>query len=155
MKSKSKLINSVNEMMENQRGNCAQSIFATYGPYISKEKLDFESCMKITSAFGGGINLTGNVCGAITGALMSLGLKFNGNMQKVTEISSLLIEEFEKSNGSIICRELIGYDLNEVENLKQTDQEDVFKRCKKCVFDVACILDNYIDDQSIKEWNSI
>ena len=32
MKNKSKLINSANKMMENRRGNCAQAIFATYGP---------------------------------------------------------------------------------------------------------------------------
>lgn len=153
MKNKSKLINSVNEMMENRRGNCAQTIFATYGPYLAKEKLDFEYCMKITSAFGGGVNLTGNVCGAITGALMSLGLIFDGNLQELTKISSQLIEEFEKINGSIICRELIGQDSNDVENLKQTDQEDIFKKCKKYVFDTACLLENYIDDQSIKEGN--
>ena len=153
MKNKSKLINSVNEMMENRRGNCAQAIFATYGPYLAKEKLDFEHCMKITSAFGGGVNLTGNVCGAITGALMSLGLKFEGNMQDVTKKSSQLIEEFKKINGSIICRELIGHDLNDVENLKQTDQENLFKKCKKYVRDTACLLENYIDDQSNKEGN--
>ena len=42
------------------------------------------------------INLTGNVCGAITGALMTLGLKYGGNIQEVTKISSQLIEEFKK-----------------------------------------------------------
>lgn len=153
MKNKSKLINSVNEMMENRRGNCAQAIFATYGPYLAKEKLDFEYCMKITSAFGGGVNGTGNVCGAIAGALMSLGLKFNGNIQDLAKISSQLIEEFRKINGSIICRELIGHDLIDEEDIKQAYQKDVFKNCKKFVFETACLLENYIDDQSIKEGN--
>ena len=80
MDSKSKLINSANKMMEELRGNCAQAIFATYGPQIGLENIDYESCMKIASAFGGGINLTGNVCGAITGTLMTLGLKYGGSV---------------------------------------------------------------------------
>jgi C_GCAxxG_C_C family probable redox protein len=153
MKNKSKLINSANEMMENRQGNCAQAIFATYGPHLAKEKLEFEYCMKITSAFGGGVNLTGNVCGAITGALMSLGLKFNRNFQDVTNISSQFIEEFKRINGSIICRELIGYDISEGEDFKQADQKEIFKKCKKYVIDAACLLENYINDQSIKEGN--
>ena len=153
MKNKSKLINSVNEMMENRRGNCAQAIFATFGPYLAKEKLESEYCMKITSAFGGGVNLTGNVCGAITGALMSLGLKTNGNQQEVTKLSSQFIEEFKRINGSIICRELVGFDISDVEAIEQADYEEVFKKCKQYVIDAACLLENHIDDQSIKEGN--
>jgi len=151
MKNKSKCINSVNEIMENQKGNCAQAIFASFGPHLAKGKLDFKTCMKITSLFGGGINLTGNVCGAITGALMSLGLKFNGDDQELKKKTSQLLEEFKNINGSIICRELIGFDLNNEEELKQADQKKVFKKCKKFVFDTACLLENCIDEQSIEE----
>ncbi|UYP48672.1 hypothetical protein NEF87_004957 [Candidatus Lokiarchaeum ossiferum] len=153
MENKSELIKSAKDFMGNRQGNCAQAIFATYGPFLAKEKLDFEDCMKITSAFGGGINLTGNVCGAISGALMSLGLKFNGNMQDVTKYSSQFLEEFKKINGSIICRELVGHDLTDVGNLKQADQEAIFINCKKYVVDAASLLEKYIDDQSIKEGN--
>jgi C_GCAxxG_C_C family probable redox protein len=153
MKNKSKLINSVKEIMENQKGNCAQAIFASFGPYLAKEKLNFNTCMDITSLFGGGINLTGNVCGAITGALMSLGLKFNGDDQELTKKSSQLLEEFKNINGSIICRELIGLDLTNDEDLKQAYQNNVFKKCEKYVFDTACLLENCIDEQSIKEEN--
>ena len=71
MNNETKLYNSASKMMEERRGNCAQAIFATYGPRLAKGKVDFDSCMKITSAFGGGINRTGNVCGAVTGALMA------------------------------------------------------------------------------------
>ena len=67
---KSNIYETTSKMMEEQRGNCAQAIFATYGPLIGLQKIDCNRCMRITAAFGGGINLTGNVCGAITGALM-------------------------------------------------------------------------------------
>ena len=147
MKNKSKLINSVNEMMENRRGNCAQCIFATFGPYITNDKLDYDSCMKITAIFGGGINLTGNVCGAVSGALMSLGLKSNGNMIEAGENSSHFIEEFKKINGSIICRELIGFNFLDSEDVDEKEQEEMVKKCIKYVFDAASILENTIDDQ--------
>lgn len=149
----SDLINSVNKMMENRQGNCAQCIFATFGPYITKEKLDLDTCLKITSAFGGGINLTGNVCGAVIGALMSLGLKSNGNMQEAAEKSSEFIENFTKINGSIICRELIGYELLGDEDLDQKEQEEMVKKCHKYVLDSASLLEKYLDDQLFKEVN--
>ncbi len=143
---KSKLINSANKMMEELRGNCAQAIFATYGPQIGLEKIDCESCMKIASAFGGGINRTGNVCGAITGALMTLGLKYSRGAQEVevTKISNEIIEEFTAINGSIICRELIGQDIISDENLKEAFKKGLFEKCKKYVNDVAGLMEKYI-----------
>ncbi len=153
MENKSKLINSANEMMENRQGNCAQAIFATFGPHITKEKLDYEYCMKITSAFGGGINLTGNVCGAVTGALMTLGLIANNNIQEITKISSQFIEEFKKIHGTIICRELIGFEISNIEAFNEADHVETIKKCKKCVIDAACLVEKYIEqsEQSIKE----
>lgn len=153
MKNESDLKNSANEFMENRRGNCAQAIFATYGPYLANKKLNIEECKNITSAFGGGINLTGNVCGALTGALMSLGLIFNGNMKDVSKYSTQFLEKFTKINGSIICRDLVGYEFSDFENLRPSVQKDVFTKCKKYVLDAACLLENIIDEQSIKEEN--
>ncbi|NHJ87442.1 MAG: C_GCAxxG_C_C family protein [Asgard group archaeon] len=149
MENKSKLINSANKMMEELRGNCAQAIFATYGPQIGVEKIDCESCMKIASAFGGGINRTGNVCGAITGALMTLGLKYGGSAQEieVTQISNQFIEEFTAINGSIICRELIGYDLFSDEDLREAFKKDIFENCKKYVNDAACLMEKHIESE--------
>jgi len=145
MNNESKLDNSASKMMEELRGNCAQAIFATYGPRLAKGKVDFDSCMKITSAFGGGINLTGNVCGAITGALMVLGLKYGENIQELTCISNQLMDEFITIHGSIICRELIGQDLLDDENISKAFQEDAFKKCMKCVIDAAQLLEKHVE----------
>ncbi|MHA2216743.1 MAG: C-GCAxxG-C-C family protein [Candidatus Hodarchaeales archaeon] len=56
-----------------QRDNCAQAIISVYGEYLGA---DHDTCLKIASVFGGGINRTGNMCGAVTGALMVIGLKY-------------------------------------------------------------------------------
>jgi len=147
MKNASKLFDSASRMMKEQRGSCSQAIFATYGSHLSSGKVDFDSCMRIASAFGGGINRTGNVCGAITGALMALGLKYGGSVQEeeVTRVSTQFLDEFTSINGSIICRELIDHDLMTEEDLKKAFESDAFKKCMKYVDDTARLLNKYIE----------
>lgn len=60
----------------------------------------------------------GEVCGACTGALMALGMKFGHydesdaeSKTKANEMTVKFLEEFRKANGSYICRELLGCDI--------------------------------------------
>ena len=145
MNTESKINASASKIMIEKQGNCAQAIYATYGPYLSNGKVDFESCMLTASAFGGGINRTGNVCGAVTGALMVLGLQYGMDFQEVNKVSAELLEAFKSTNGSIICRELIGHDLFDNENLRQAFEKDLFKKCVKYVDDVARLLDKHVE----------
>ncbi|MHA1950076.1 MAG: hypothetical protein ACW987_09400 [Candidatus Thorarchaeota archaeon] len=48
------------ELMNGMKASCSQAILATFGPYMGENGVDVETCMKIASAFSGGINLTGN-----------------------------------------------------------------------------------------------
>ena len=50
--------------------NCSQAILEAYGPDCGLSPID---CLKVSSGFGGGMR-RGEVCGAVTGALMVLGL---------------------------------------------------------------------------------
>jgi C_GCAxxG_C_C family probable redox protein len=155
MSDATRLFDSASKMMPEMRGNCAQAIFSTYGLHFGSGKIDFDTCMKIASAFGGGINLTGNVCGAVTGALMALGLKFGGNPQEdeAAIVSTQFIDEFTSLNGSIICSELSGHDFDDLasqdltteEDVKQVFESDTFKKCMKCVDDAARLLNKFIE----------
>ena len=51
--------------------NCSQAIVATYGPPLGLER---DSALKVAAAFGGGMGHLGRTCGAISGALMVIGL---------------------------------------------------------------------------------
>jgi len=155
MKKESELDNLASKMMIDGKGNCSQAIFAKYAPKLEKGNIDFDTCMRITSAFGGGINLTGNVCGAITGALMTLGLKYGENFQEVMKISTQFIDEFKSINGSIICRDLVGHDFFDNEDLRKTNNKEIFEKCKKCVDDAACLLEKYIDELKTPEGKQI
>ena len=55
---------------------CSQAVLSTLSPELG---LDENTAFKVASAFGGGMVRHGEVCGAVTGALMALGLKYGSN----------------------------------------------------------------------------
>ena len=134
------------KIIAEQKGSCSQAIFATYGEFLSSGSLDFKTCMNLASGFGGGIAEKGNVCGALTGAIMALGLKYGGSMmeEKVNQAADTLLENFTKLHGSPLCRELIKYDLAASLDLKEAFEKGVFNNCPKYVEDVAEILETLI-----------
>jgi len=143
----SDLAEKATKMMQEQKGSCSQAIFSTYGQHWGLDKVDFETGMTIASAFSGGIARTGNVCGALSGALMALGLKYGGSEEsynKINEVSVKLLDEFESINGSTICRELIKNDLITEDDLKQAFGNGSFDNCPKFVEYVAKLLDKHL-----------
>ncbi|MHA1481146.1 MAG: C-GCAxxG-C-C family protein [Candidatus Thorarchaeota archaeon] len=127
-----------------QKAHCAQAIFSSYGEQLNLGKVDFDTCIKISSAFSGGIARSGNVCGAVTGALMTLGLKYGEDAQKVNDIAVKFFDEFKALNESIICRELINNDLITDEDLKQAYANGSFDKCLKYVEDAGIILEKML-----------
>jgi C_GCAxxG_C_C family probable redox protein len=130
-----------NRIFQEQKGHCAQAIFAAYGEHLSLGKVDYDTCMKISSAFSGGIARTGNVCGALTGALLALGFKYGDDAEKANTVAVKLLDEFKSLHGSTICRELINHDLITGEDVKQAYATGAFDNCAKYVEDVTKILD--------------
>ena len=137
------------ELMNGLKATCSQAIFATFGPYMGKSEVDAETCMNIASAFSGGINMTGNVCGALTGALMAIGLEFGDGSPlspKVAEISTRLLEEFKAIHGSILCRDLVQYDgSTDTVDMQKAFESGAFDKCLKIVEDVSKLLTTYIE----------
>lgn len=96
--------------------------------------LDRETCAKVACAFGGGISHMGLTCGAVTGALMVIGLK-HGGIQEAKEQTYRVAKEFSSRfsdlHGSLDCTELVGYDLSKPEELAEARAKGVFlSRCK-------------------------
>ena len=107
----------------NKGFNCAQAVFSSYS---AEYGLDTTIAKKIGGAFAGGMAGNGEVCGAVVGALMLIGLKYgqhiegdNDSKQKTIKIANEYIQIFKDEYGSIICRDLLKYDLsNEIEAQK-------------------------------------
>jgi C_GCAxxG_C_C family probable redox protein len=92
--------------------NCAQCVLTAFAPGLG---LDHQTALKVASGFGGGMNM-GSVCGAVTGAFMTLGLEHGGdpkaNMAKhVREFTA----RFKAKHQSVNCSELLGIDLSTVD----------------------------------------
>ncbi|MFX1297071.1 MAG: C-GCAxxG-C-C family protein [Promethearchaeota archaeon] len=129
--------------------NCAQAIFSTYGVKFGLER---EIALKTATGFGGGIGAMGKTCGAITGAILVLGLKFGQTTLEDTQAKmktfSLVIKlmkKFEELNRSTTCKELIGCDLSTLEGQKLAKEKNIVKTiCPKFVKDAAEILEQFI-----------
>ena len=120
---------------------CSQAVFAAF---CEDYNLSKEQALKIGACFGSGMR-KGEVCGACTGALMALGLKYGGDKAKSDEVCNRFLEEFERQNGSYICRDLIGYDIGTPEGVKETVDNNLFKElCPKMVESSARIVDEIL-----------
>ncbi|HEX3028307.1 MAG TPA: C-GCAxxG-C-C family protein, partial [Clostridia bacterium] len=53
--------------------NCSQAVL---GAYCEELGMDFETALKLTSSFGGGMGRLREVCGAVSSMFMIAGLKF-------------------------------------------------------------------------------
>ena len=119
--------------------NCAQSVL---GVFCAELKLDRETAMKLASGFGAGMARRQEVCGAVSGAIMAIGMKHgqareNDKAAKETayRLSRELMERFQAEFGSCLCRELLpGIDLSTEAGHERYKAEGWSgKTCRPCV----------------------
>ena len=119
--------------------NCAQIVLCSYAEELG---IDKETLFRISEGFGAGMGGMMQTCGAVTAMFMALGLANSSGdlqacdtkpqtMKKVRELAA----EFEKKNGSIVCRELKGIDTGKV-----------LRSCDGCIEDGIRILGEYLLD---------
>ncbi|WP_455463104.1 C-GCAxxG-C-C family protein [Candidatus Hodarchaeum mangrovi] len=126
--------------------NCTQSVFSSFLP-PELETMGY----RIGEIFGGGINHLGNVCGAITGALMVIGYyhgrktaKDDKNKQLAGSLAEQFLEQFRELHGDIFCRTLLGYDISTPEKLNKARKEDAFQHCSSYVTSAVEILEDLL-----------
>jgi C_GCAxxG_C_C family probable redox protein len=131
---------------------CAQSVLAAFAADF---ELSEEHALRLGTGFGSGMGRMCEVCGALTGAFMVIGLKFgkvgaNGTRYgNETETTYRLVKEvadqFKLRNGSIYCRELIGHDLNDPVERSKVVEAGLFKTtCGKCIRDAVELLEKIL-----------
>ena len=117
--------------------------------------LDEKSLLMLGSSFGGGIARLREVCGAVSGLEMVLGLTegytdIENNNAKAEHYKKAqgLAEEFRKINGDIVCRNLLG--LSEKKSVPVPDErtKEYYKKrpCKELVECAAEILEKYFEN---------
>lgn len=120
---------------------CSQAVLAVF---CEEFGLSREQAFKISISFGGGMR-KGEVCGACTGAIMALGLKYGENKSKSDEMCVKFLDSFKKENGSYICRDLLDCDIRTEEGIKYAIDNNLFKEiCPKMVESAAKITQELI-----------
>ena len=90
--------------------NCAAAVLAEF---CEEYDLDLDLAFKLTNGMGGGF-LEGDICGALSAAILVVGLKY-GHSVKGDHGANLncyaktrqLIDAFKKEHGAITCRRLL------------------------------------------------
>jgi C_GCAxxG_C_C family probable redox protein len=128
--------------------NCAQSVLLTLYEHMEAEGKN-ELIPKIATGFGGGIGRCGSVCGALTGGVMAVGIKYGTNetgvekRAKAYAHAQTLYKQFEKQHGTVLCRDLIKYDLSNPEEAAKARQEKVFE--KVCANFIKAAIENFLE----------
>ena len=124
---------------------CSQAVLAVF---CEEFGLSREQAFKISISFGGGMR-KGEVCGACTGAIMALGLRYGENKSKSDEMCVKFLDSFKKENGSYICRDLLDCDIRTEEGIKYAIDNNLFKEiCPKMVESAARIAENIIYEKN-------
>jgi len=118
--------------------NCAQSVVCAFHDECG---LSEDAALKVSGGFGGGMGRKQEVCGAVTGGIMILGLRRDRATRgsPVTEdlfrATREFMDGFAARNGSYLCRDLLsGYDLSSAEGYRRIVEAGLFaKVCKECV----------------------
>lgn len=109
--------------------NCAQSIFSAFADHYG---VSSEFALRLAAPFGAGFARRGQVCGALTGALMVLGLHYGQDRPEAKEemyaITRAFMQQFEQRHGSVLCSELIGHDISTPEGLQAARDANAFGR---------------------------
>jgi C_GCAxxG_C_C family probable redox protein len=128
--------------------SCSQAVL---GAYCEQFGLDKKTAYKISSGFGGGMHLD-QTCGAVTGALMVIGLKYGRTRaddveakMKTAKMTNEFAKKFKARHGSISCTELIGCNISTLEGYEEAKKKDLFKKvCPDFVKSAAEILEEML-----------
>lgn len=120
---------------------CSQAVFAAFSSDFGVSK---EDALKIGACFGSGMRKA-EVCGACTGALMALGLKYGDDKATSNEVCVRFLDEFRDANGSYICRDLLGCDISTEEGVDFARENNLFRElCPKMVESAAEIVERLL-----------
>ena len=109
---------------------CSQSVLAVF---CEDYGLDSEIALKLSSGLGGGFKC-GEICGAVSGSVLVIGLKCGQFDVADTESKAVCTNKtreflriFRKRNHSVVCREILGCDVFSQKGKEKAAKENLFK----------------------------
>ena len=132
--------------------NCSQAVFLVYA---EQGNLDPVVARKIATSLGAGIGRTGNICGAVGGAILAIGLLHgmkshddSTGREKSYSLDQRFIQEFNSRYGSIECPILLGFHLGLPDQREEAQKEGAVKKiCPGLIIGATEILDEILKEK--------
>ena len=128
--------------------NCAQAVALAFSDITG---IDNSIMAKLASPFGGGMGRMREVCGAVSGMYIVLGILYGydnaeekeGKKQLYADVQALA-DAFRKQNGSIICRDILKNPPSDPTPSARTDEYYSSRPCVRMVQTAVNLLDDFI-----------
>ncbi len=130
--------------------NCSQAVVAAFEDVTG---FDRETSLKVASALGGGMCRMREVCGAVSGAMVVLGMAEgegadldHAKKTALYKTGQDFAEAFKEEFGSIVCRELLGLSDGKSEAVPEVRTDAYYKTrpCAEIVRNAATELEKII-----------
>jgi len=131
---------------------CAQTVASVFAEDFG---IDEVTAQKLSLGLGGGIGRSGEVCGALSGAILVLGMKYGVSSmdgeankaakEKVYDLDQELIRQYKERAGAIRCNDILGFDMNDPEARTAAKDKGVFNVvCNGCIKNSVEILEKML-----------
>ena len=135
--------------------NCSQAVTLAFCDLMG---LDGSTAAKLSGPFGGGMGRMREVCGAVSGMFMVLGLLYGYDDPKAdvekkelyTRVQAMA-EEFKKDGGSIICRDILKNPPSDPNPSPRTLEYYNMRPCERMVFNAASIMEDFLAAHPLEE----
>jgi C_GCAxxG_C_C family probable redox protein len=129
--------------------SCSQAVAAAFAEDLG---LDRDMALRLSQPFGGGIARRADWCGAVTGALLVIGLKHGRDKAKdeaardrTYALVRKFVDAFTARHGHFRCKDLLGCDIGTPEGQKKAEDLNLHKtRCEDYVRDAAAMLEEIL-----------
>ncbi len=125
---------------------CSQAVLLGFAQDFG---LDRDVALRISQGFGAGIARTDGICGALSGAIMVIGLRYGriraddaAAKEKTYAVVREFLQEFKTCHGSVACTDLLGYNLSNPQQVAEAKKNNAVKaRCPALVRDAVTLLE--------------
>jgi C_GCAxxG_C_C family probable redox protein len=133
--------------------SCSQAVLSVFAPQFGLER---DIALQISQGFGAGIGYSDDVCGAVSGAVMVIGLRYGRTTaedkaakERTYAIVGEFLKRFKERNGSVECTTLLGYNLSDPQQVAEAKKRKaVMARCPALVWDAVELVKDLISVRS-------
>jgi C_GCAxxG_C_C family probable redox protein len=130
---------------------CAESVLMAIAEY---KGIQSDLIPKIATGFCSGVSRTGNICGAVSGAIMGIKLVTgrtapSDSVELSYSLTQKLISLFEQQHETINCSKLIGCNLNSEQGQSYFLENNLMDRCQQYAVDATRIVISLLTEQDL------